>query len=70
MDSDTKNTSEKLWLVVKSMRPAKGVKLNEGDIIKLGRLKFRIRKINSPGQSSASLNSPRANMDLDIVETP
>ena len=51
MDGDAKSTSEKLWLVVKSLRPnPKGIKLNEGDIIKLGRLKFRIRKINTPAQ--------------------
>ena len=49
MDSDTKNTAEKLWLVVKSLKPSpKGVKLSEGDIMKLGRLKFRIRTINAP----------------------
>merc|ERR1719401_2014729 len=38
------SSSKKLWLVVRDI-PACGHKLTEGDVIKLGRFKFRVRQL-------------------------
>jgi hypothetical protein len=43
------NTVDKMWLVIKYIKSrggVKGYKLEEGDIVKLGRLRYRVRKIN------------------------
>jgi hypothetical protein len=38
--------AEKLWLSIRHMKVReKGCRLHEGDIFKLGRLKFRVREI-------------------------
>jgi len=43
--------ARKLWLVVREPA-AKAHKLSEGDVIKLGRFKFRVRQLVAPEQSS------------------
>jgi len=48
-EESLENIDYDLWLVVKSMKlhaHSKGYKLAEGDLIKLGRVKFRIRELN------------------------
>jgi len=42
------SSSRKLWLVVRDI-PSSGHKLTEGDVIKLGRFKFRVRQLVSSG---------------------
>lgn len=46
---------EKCWLVVRSLKNGKhegGYKLSAGDILKLGRVKFRIKEIKNSGQEN------------------
>lgn len=48
VDTVTENTLEKSWLVVRSLKSNsidKGFKLSVGDIIKLGRVKFKIKEV-------------------------
>ncbi|CAG9315225.1 unnamed protein product [Blepharisma stoltei] len=57
-----RNRYEKLWLVVNALKPANGVKgykLAEGDVIRLGRLKFRVKELKgtpSPGLEGFSMH--------------
>mmetsp|Transcript_1773 Transcript_1773/g.1653 ORF Transcript_1773/g.1653 Transcript_1773/m.1653 type:complete len:87 (-) Transcript_1773:2175-2435(-) len=48
-EEDWENIDYALWLVVKSFKNPysnkSGYKLNEGDLIKLGRVKFRIKEM-------------------------
>jgi hypothetical protein len=49
VEESLENIDYDLWLVVKSMKlhaHSRGYKLAEGDLIKLGRVKFRIRELN------------------------
>jgi len=58
--SPSATKTDKLWLVVKSVNPSnvhyKGQTLTEGDIIKLGKVKLRIRELRPFGYDSSSLN--------------
>lgn len=47
LNADAGNMEQDPWLVIKSFKANtnKGYKLNEGDIIKLGRVRFRIREV-------------------------
>jgi hypothetical protein len=49
MDTGMPEVAEKLWMVIKTMKSSsgKGYKISEGDIIKLGRVKFRVKKIET-----------------------
>jgi len=59
---DSTSKSEQPWLVVKSVIPSnihyKGHVLTEGDIIKLGKIKLRIRELHPFGSLEDSLESP------------
>lgn len=52
--------SRKLWMVVRQMAPC-GYKLSEGDCIKLGRLKFRIRQLVNDESTQPNLRMPDMN---------
>jgi len=44
----TRNEFEKIWLCVRSLQPSggiKGYKLCEGDVIRLGRVKYRVKEL-------------------------
>eukprot|EP00929_Paragymnodinium_shiwhaense_P023627 TRINITY_DN14755_c0_g1_i1.p1 TRINITY_DN14755_c0_g1~~TRINITY_DN14755_c0_g1_i1.p1 ORF type:complete len:420 (+),score=68.69 TRINITY_DN14755_c0_g1_i1:208-1467(+) len=47
LDSPRDSKAKKLWLVVRDLQdsPPKGHRLTEGDLIKLGRFKFRVRQM-------------------------
>jgi hypothetical protein len=59
---DSASKCEQPWLVVKSVNPSnihyKGHTLTEGDIIKLGKIKLRIRELHPFGNLEDSLESP------------
>mmetsp|Transcript_1619 Transcript_1619/g.3500 ORF Transcript_1619/g.3500 Transcript_1619/m.3500 type:complete len:477 (+) Transcript_1619:222-1652(+) len=42
-----KFSSEKMWLAIRSLKDSAGYRLAEGDVIRIGRVKFRVREINS-----------------------
>jgi len=50
----TSGNSKKLWLVVRDM-PAGAHHLQEGDVIKLGRFKFRVRQLVGTGDAQPEL---------------
>jgi len=50
----TSGNSKKLWLVVRDM-PAGAHHLQEGDVIKLGRFKFRVRQLVGTGEAQPEL---------------
>mmetsp|Transcript_40778 Transcript_40778/g.89125 ORF Transcript_40778/g.89125 Transcript_40778/m.89125 type:complete len:416 (+) Transcript_40778:109-1356(+) len=73
------SSSKKLWLVVRDLATC-GHRLMEGDIMKLGRFKFRVRQLVAPG--SGGLQQPELRLDdvghvccastnpTDLVQTP
>jgi len=55
-EENLENVDYDLWLVVKSLKTHasnKGYKLTEGDLIKLGRVKFRIRELKGSATKSS-----------------
>lgn len=71
---DSASKSEKPWLVVKSVNPSnihyKGHTLTEGDIIKLGKIKLRIRELHPFGSLEDSLETPvKSPEELKTEET-
>eukprot|EP00742_Colponemidia_sp_Colp-10_P000398 GILJ01000436.1.p1 GENE.GILJ01000436.1~~GILJ01000436.1.p1 ORF type:complete len:419 (-),score=28.51 GILJ01000436.1:210-1466(-) len=62
---------EKLWLVVRSLRATNGVKgygLQEGDIIKLGRVKLRVKEICTTRPEGAPLVSAAADSPDSLID--
>jgi len=63
------NSSKKLWLVVRDLATC-GQRLSEGDIIKLGRFKFRVRQMvatDSPGtQAELKLDETGTQVSADL----
>jgi len=68
-EDDLENIDDNVWIVVKSLKATnnnKGYKLCEGDLIKLGRVKFRIKEIRtSPydANSKAKADSKHTKVD-------
>eukprot|EP00932_Pfiesteria_piscicida_P012487 SRR837773.23871.p3 GENE.SRR837773.23871~~SRR837773.23871.p3 ORF type:complete len:176 (+),score=55.32 SRR837773.23871:50-529(+) len=48
--------SKKLWAVVRDMEP-RGYRLRQGDMIRLGRLKFRVRQLVAEGSAAPDLGA-------------
>ena len=51
IDTEKINTSEKLWLVVRAMKNDSkklSYELQKGDIVKLGRIQFRVKDLQTP----------------------
>jgi hypothetical protein len=42
---------EKAWLVVRSLNSSKGYQITEGDVLKMGRLKFRVKELKGADPS-------------------
>ena len=56
-EKSPKNRScEKLWLVVRSLESPRGYQVNEGDVIKMGRLKFRVKELKGADPSKRVKN--------------
>jgi pSer/pThr/pTyr-binding forkhead associated (FHA) protein len=70
-----KFSSEKMWLAVRSLKESTGYRLAEGDIIRIGRVKFRVREINTAEKASkavslrefVNLHGPTETEDDEIV---
>jgi RING-variant domain/FHA domain len=64
-----KEKFEKLWLAVRGF--AKGYKLCEGDVIRLGRIKFRVKQIQGPSAGKKIENFKLADiLNLRIATEP
>ncbi|PHJ18345.1 fha domain-containing [Cystoisospora suis] len=62
--------SEKIWLVVRSMRERGGVKLREGDVMKLGRFRLKVKELVANYQQAALAQERRLPAaDTDECET-
>jgi len=65
VDRATSASAQKLWMVVRDMAPM-GHPLTEGDVVKLGRFKFRVRQLVT-GEEGESV---RPNLGLDDTCMP
>lgn len=65
-ETEERDSYEKLWLVVKALKREglKGYRLAEGDVLKLGRLKFRVKELN---RSSAGVGE-KFNLNEMLIE--
>lgn len=62
--------TEKIWLVVRSMRERGGVKLREGDVMKLGRFRLKVKELVANYQQAALAQERRLPAaDTDECET-
>jgi hypothetical protein len=69
---ESEDNERSMWLVIKSFKPAgtnkPGFKLTEGDLIKLGRIKFRVKELKGSGAASTSKNSKSENLKSENLE--
>lgn len=73
IDTDkTNNSNEKLWLVVRAMKNDTrklSYELKKGDIIKLGRIQFRVKDLQTPTISKNDPYSVEENEDIEEVRS-
>ncbi|PFH36590.1 FHA domain-containing protein [Besnoitia besnoiti] len=66
----TRICSEKIWLVVRSLRERGGVTLREGDVMKLGRFRLKVKELVANFQQAARAQEHRLPAaDADECET-
>ena len=66
------NSTEKLWLVVRAMKNDSkklSYEMNKGDVIKLGRIQFRVKDLQTPTISKNDPKNMEFNEDLKIIRS-
>jgi len=72
IDTEKTNTTEKLWLVVRAMKNETkkiSYELKKGDIIKLGRIQFRVKDLQTPTITKNDPNNLEMNEDIKEVNS-
>lgn len=60
--------AETLWLVVKDLPDKKGCRLIEGDVLKIGRLIYRVKQLCRDGKTPLALPSTAVPMKVEVYE--
>jgi len=66
------NSTEKLWLVVRAMKNDSkklSYEMNKGDIIKLGRIQFRVKDLQTPTIPKNDPKNMEFNEDLKTIRS-
>lgn len=58
--------NEKLWLVVKNLPEGKGCRLVEGDVIKIGRVMFRVKQLSPDGEARPTFPSLSSALEVEV----
>jgi len=67
VEQDPEDSENSLWMIVKSFKAAgsnrTGCKLSEGDLLKLGRIKFRVKELRGSTVAAQAAAEKKANLE-------